>query len=171
MAAALGAAYTMAGHVVDAMPLLTQATEQSTGTETVVYQALGRLSLGEAQLLAGHLEEAHALAKRVLAHTREHRERGDQAYALHLLGDMAALREPLESGLAGVYYRQALDLAEELGMRPLAAHCHLGLGKLYVTIGCQAEARAALTAAVELYRAMGMTWWLPQAEAALAAAG
>jgi hypothetical protein len=53
-------------------------------------------------------------------------------------------------------------------MRPLVAHCHLGLGKLYATIGRRAEARSALSAAIELYRAMEMTFWLPQAEAALA---
>ena len=71
MAAALGAAYTLAGRVADAVPLLTQAMEQATATETVVYQALCGLSLGEAQMLAGRLEEAHALAERVLALARE----------------------------------------------------------------------------------------------------
>ena len=53
-------------------------------------------------------------------------------------------------------------------MRPLMAHCHLGLGKLYARIGRRDEARAELSAAVELYRAMEMTFWLPQAEATLA---
>jgi hypothetical protein len=55
MATTLAAAYSMAGRVADAMPLLTQAMEQSTGTETVVYQALSCLSLGESQLLAGQV--------------------------------------------------------------------------------------------------------------------
>ena len=68
VAAALGAAYTLAGRVADAVPLLTQAMEQTTATEMVGYQALCSLSLGEAQLLAGRLEEAHALAERALAH-------------------------------------------------------------------------------------------------------
>jgi hypothetical protein len=53
-------------------------------------------------------------------------------------------------------------------MRPLVAHCHLGLGRLYGQTGRGAQARAALTAAIELYRAMAMTFWLLQAEAALA---
>ena len=53
-------------------------------------------------------------------------------------------------------------------MRPLQAHCHLGLGTLYVRTDRPEPARAALTAAIELYRSMGMTFWLPQAEAALA---
>ena len=168
IAAALGAAYALAGRVADAVPLLTQAMEQTTATETVVHQALCRLSLGEAQLLAGRLEEAHALAERALALAREHQERGHQAYALRLLGDIAARREPPESEQAEAHYRQALTLAEELGMRPLQAHCHRGLGTLYATIGQQEQARAELSAAIGLYRAMDMTFWLPQTEAALA---
>jgi tetratricopeptide (TPR) repeat protein len=169
MAAPLGAAYTLAGRVADAVPLLTQALEQSIATEIVRYQALCRLSLGEAQMLAGRLEEAYALAERALALANRHQERGHQAYALCLLGEIAAGREPLESDEAADYYHRARALAEELGMRPLVAHCHLGLGKLHVKIGCGAEAHAARSAAVELYRAMEMTLWLHQAEAALAA--
>ena len=171
LAGALGAAYILGGRVADAVPLLTQALEQATAMETVFMQALCGLSLGEAQMLVGHLEEAQALAERALALARQHQERGHQAYALHLLGDIAARRQPPESDQARDYYRQALVLAEELGMRPLMAHCHLGLGKLYAQIGHRAEARAALSAAIELYRAMEMTFWLPQAEAALAQAG
>ena len=59
-------------------------------------------------------------------------------------------------------------LAERLRMRPLQAHCHLGLGILYARIGQQESARTALSTAIEMYRAMEMTFWLPQAEAALA---
>jgi class 3 adenylate cyclase/tetratricopeptide (TPR) repeat protein len=168
IATALGAARALAGRLADAMPLLTQAMEQAIAMETVVYQALCGLSLGEALVLAGSLEEAHALAKEALALARAHQERGNQAYALRLLGDIAARREPPESVLAEAHYHQALILAEQLGMRPLMAHCHLGLGKLYAAIGCRAEVRAALTAAIDLYRAMDMTFWLPEAEAALA---
>ena len=72
---------------------------------------------------------------------------------------------------AEAHYRQALALAEELGMRPLQAHCHLGLGTLYVKTGQREQARTELSTAIELYRAMDMTFWLPQAEAALAQAG
>ncbi|MCI0419199.1 MAG: hypothetical protein L0312_08270, partial [Acidobacteria bacterium] len=68
------------------------------------------------------------------------------------------------------YYRQALALADELGMRPLQAHCHRGLGLLYLALGQGEQARAALSTAIALYRAMEMTFWLPQTEAALAQA-
>jgi tetratricopeptide (TPR) repeat protein len=66
------------------------------------------------------------------------------------------------------YYRQALALAEELGMRPLQAHCHWGMGTLYAKLGQREEARTELTTAMKLYRAMEMTFWLPQTEAMLA---
>ena len=168
IAAPLGAAYTLGGRVADTVALLTQALEPTTATEMVYFQVFCHLSLGEAQMLAGHLEEAHALAEHALALARERQEQGHQAYALRLLGEIAARHEPPESDQAGDHYRQALALAEELGMRPLVAHCHLGLGKLYAKIGRRAEARTELSAAIELYRAMEMTFWLPQAEAALA---
>ena len=77
----------------------------------------------------------------------------------------------MDAELAEAHYRQALALAGELGMRPLQAHCHRGLGTLYAATGQWEQARAALAAAIALYRAMGMTFWLPQAEAALARVG
>jgi tetratricopeptide (TPR) repeat protein len=168
MAPALGTAYTLGWRVADAVPLLTQALEQTTAPEMRGMQALCSLSLGEAQLRAGRLEEAHALAERTLALAREHQERGNQAQALRLLGDIAAHRAPPDVAEAEAHYRHALALAEELGMRPLQAHCHLGLGTLYTRTGQREQARAALAAAIALYRAMEMTFWLPQAEAALA---
>jgi tetratricopeptide (TPR) repeat protein len=168
VAAALGTAYTLCGRVADAMPLLTQALEQSVAMASSLLETLCRLALGEAQLLAGRLEEAHALAERALALAHEHQERGNQAYALRLLGDIAARREPPEREEAEAHYRQALALADELGMRPLVAHCHRGLGTLYAATGQREQARTALSTAIAMYRAMEMTFWLPQAEVALA---
>jgi tetratricopeptide (TPR) repeat protein len=171
VAAALGAAYTLSGRIADAVPLLTQVMEQTTATEMTGFQALCNLPLSEAQLLAGLLEEAHALAEHTLAHAHEHQERGHEAYALRFLGDIAARRQPPEHQQAEAHYRQARALADELGMRPLLAHCHLGLGTLYAKSGQPEQARAELSTAVALYRAMDMTFWLPQAEAALAQVG
>jgi class 3 adenylate cyclase/tetratricopeptide (TPR) repeat protein len=168
MVVPLGAAYTLSGRVADAVTLLTQAMEQATAMELVNFQAGCHLSLGEAQLLADCLEEARALAERALELARQHRQRGNEGYALRLLGEIAAQREPPHVAEAESHYRQALTLAEELGMRPLMAHCHLGLGALYAKAERHERARTELSAAIELYRAMEMTFWLPQAEAALA---
>jgi len=155
-AAALGAAYTLAGRVADAVPLLTQALEQTMATEMGRYQALCRLPLGEAHLLAGRLEEAHAKA---------HQERGHEAYVLRLLGEISAHGHPPAVEQAAAAYQQAL--AEELGMHPLVAHCHRALGTLYAATGQREQARTALSTAIAMYRAMAMTFWLPQTEAAL----
>jgi class 3 adenylate cyclase/tetratricopeptide (TPR) repeat protein len=168
MAAVLGAAYTLGGRVADAVPLLTRALEQTTARGMVGDQALCRLSLGEAHMLTGRLEEVHALAEQALSLAREHQEQGHQAYALRLLGEIAARHEPPEAEQAEAHYQQALALAEELGMRPLQAHCHLGQGRLYGQTGRGEQARTALATAIDLYRAMEMTFWLPQAEAAQA---
>src|SRR5215813_7473984 len=121
-----------------------QAMEQATTMERGCDEAFCRFSLGEAQMLAGRLEEAHTLAERALAHAHTHQERGHQAYALRLLGDIAVHRDPPESEPAEAHYRQALTLAEALGMRPLQAHCHRGLGTLYAAMGQHEQARLAL---------------------------
>src|SRR5262249_28021950 len=110
MAAALGAAYTLAGHVADTIPLLIQAIEQSMAMGRAQFEALCGLSLGEAYLLGGRLEEACVHAERILTLTREHQERGTEAYVLRLLGEIATRREPPERAGAETHYRQTLAL-------------------------------------------------------------
>jgi tetratricopeptide (TPR) repeat protein len=168
IAVTLGAAYTLGGRIADAVSLLTQALEQTIATAMVVYQALCSLTLGDAQLRAGRLEEAHALAERALMLACKLEERDHQAYALRLLGDIDVRRAPPEIAHAEAHYQQALALAGELGMRPLQAHCHHSLGTLYRQTSRAALASAALSTAIEMYRAMDMTFWLPAAAAALA---
>ena len=168
IAPALGAAYTLGGRAADAIPLLTQAMAQSTATANVHFETLCSLSLGEAYLWEGQLEEAQALAERALALARPLQERGNEGYALRLLGAIAARCAPPEAAPAEAHYQQALALAEDLGMRPLQAHCRRGVGMLSAQIGQREQARTALATAIDLYRAMEMTFWLPQTEAALA---
>src|SRR5262249_36763939 len=91
-----------------------------------------------------------------------------RAHACRLLGEVARRREPPDLDQAATHYHQALALAEELGMRPLQAHCHRGLGMLYAKTDPREQARTALSTAIEMYTSMEMTFWLPQAEAALA---
>jgi uncharacterized protein HemY len=107
-------------------------------------------------------------AQRGLAHTRHHKMRGAEARALWLLSEIARHHDPPDVAQAEAHYQQSLALAEDLGMRPLQAHCHLGLGTLYAKTGQWAQARAALSTAIDLYRAMAMLFWLPQVEVALA---
>jgi hypothetical protein len=124
--------------------------------------------LSEAYLRLGRLDEPLAVAGRGLEFCRAYAQQGEQAWALRLLGEIHAHRHPPEAELAGAAYREALALAEALGMRPLMAHCHRGLGTLYARLGCGEQARAPLCTAIDLYRTMEMMFWLPQTEAALA---
>jgi tetratricopeptide (TPR) repeat protein len=167
-ASALGAAYALSGRLAEALPLLEQGVEQATSTGIMGLSARWFASLGEAYLLAGRQADALAMTERALALARTYKERGNEAYALHILGVVHAHGDPSDVEGAERHYRQALALAEQLGMRPLQAHCHLGLGTLYASIAQRPQARAALSTATEMYRAMDMTLWLPQAEAALA---
>jgi tetratricopeptide (TPR) repeat protein len=150
--------------VSDALPLL----EQSVSTEgMVIMSGRVRVWLSEAYLRLGRLDEALALAARGLEFCRMHAQRGEQAWALRLLGEIHAHHQPPQAELSEAAYREALALAEELGMRPLQAHCHRGLGTLYARTGQRQQARAALVTAIALYRDMDMTFWLPQAQEAL----
>ena len=167
LASELGAAYALAGRLPEALPLLEEAVAQATAMGRVSNLSFWTVQLGAGYLLAGRLEDALLLAQRALARTRTHGERGYQAHALRLLGDIHAQRQPPDVAPAETHYREAFVLAEELGMRPLQAHCHLGLGTLYLKTGQAEQARAELSTAINLYHAMDMTFWLPQAEAAL----
>jgi tetratricopeptide (TPR) repeat protein len=99
---------------------------------------------------------------------RAQHERGREAWLLRFLGEIVTRRDPLALDHAASYYQQALAIATELGMRPLQAHCHYGLGTLYSQMDRVEKACAALSTAIDLYRDMDMTFWLPEAEAALA---
>jgi tetratricopeptide (TPR) repeat protein len=167
----LGYAYALSGRVTEAVPLLTQAIEQFAAMGQMLLQAMRVAWLSEAQLLAGHIDKAVPLAQRALELSHEYKERGEQAWILRLLGEIATQCDPPQVEQADDYYQQALTLAEELGMRPLQAHCYHSLGTLYARIGRREQGRTALTTAIELYRAMDMTFWLPQAEATLAQTG
>jgi class 3 adenylate cyclase/tetratricopeptide (TPR) repeat protein len=167
-ASALGCAYALAGRVVEALPLLEEAEQTGDTMATMGGQSLRVSYVSEAYLLASRMQEATQLAERALDLARAYKERGHEAWALRLLGEIGAHQAPPEVEPAENHYRQALALAEDLGMRPLVAHCHIGLGTLYAGTGQPEQAHAELSTAIELYRAMEMTFWLPRAEALLA---
>lgn len=150
----LGFAYALAGRAEEARPLLDRP--------------LATIEAAEAYVLLGQHEAAARLGRQILTQARQRAERPTEGWALRLLGDLAALEPADDPAAAETRYREALALAEELGMRPLQAHCYLGLGKLYRRMGQPAEARAELATAVGLLRAMEMNFWLPEVEAALA---
>ena len=162
-AATMALAHAQAGRLNEALALAAQVVEWS--ATTVGAPAWTASRLGETYLLAGNLADATPLADRALALSRDRNERGVEAQALRLLGEIAAHRDPPEVETAETHYQQAIALATELGMRPLVAHCHLGLGQLFQRTNKPATAREHLTTATAMYREMGMTFWLEKAEA------
>jgi len=171
VASPLGALYARARRFSEALPLLAQAVERAATCGIFADQALRVAWLSEAYLLTNQGDQARQLAEHALELSRTHQERGNQAWVRWLLGQIEVHHDLLAGEPAKENYRQALTLAEELGMRPLQAHCHLGLGTLYSKIGRVEAARAELSAAIALYRAMDMTFWLPEVETALVQVG
>jgi tetratricopeptide (TPR) repeat protein len=167
VASCLGLSYALSGRAPEAMPLLEQAVEQGAKGTGDHARQIG--VTGEGYLLAGHIDVAAKLADHSLRLAREGKERGSEAWALRLLGEIASRRDPPDIEQAIAHYHQAMVLAEELGMRPLLAHCHLGLGKLFRRTGKRQQARQHLATATTMYREMSMPFWLEQAEAELGA--
>jgi tetratricopeptide (TPR) repeat protein len=162
----LGYAYALSGRLSEAVALLEEALAHSVTTGTADH-ALLLAYLGEARLLSGHCDAALAVTQRALDLARRQRERGNEAWVLRLLGEIPAQADPPDLTAAQEHYGQALARADELGMRPLVAHCHLGLGKLYRRTGDRAKAEEYLTTATTMYREMDMDFWLEKADAEL----
>jgi tetratricopeptide (TPR) repeat protein len=168
VSARLGCAYMNSGRLSEAMPYLQAGVQDSAAAGRVAFLSLNTLWLSEGYLASGHLEKASAAADEAFKLARKHKERGHEAWTLKLLGDITLLQNLPDAETAEAYYRQALALSEQLGMRPLQAHCRVGLGKAYVKRRSLAQACAEVAAALELYRSMEMIFWAEQAESAVA---
>lgn len=164
VAATLGAVYTLAGRADEALPLAAGAVEAFRRHHTPTRPALILTYAAATCLSAGRIEEAASHAREALALARRLRARGSEAHALCLAGDVALAGG---AGDAENHYRESLAPAGELGMRPLVAHCHHGLGKLYRRTGKQEQSREHLSTATTMYRDMDMRFWLEQAETEL----
>jgi tetratricopeptide (TPR) repeat protein len=162
VAATLGAAYALAGRADESLPLVAGAVEEFCHRPRHVRPALILLCAGAACHSAGRIDEAAAHAREALELTRRLGARASEADALCLAGDVASTGGAED---AAGYYRETLALAGELRMRPVVAHCHLGLGKLYRRTDKREQAQEHLATAVMMYREMGMQFWLEKAEA------
>jgi tetratricopeptide (TPR) repeat protein len=165
VAAFLGYGYVLSGRVAEGMALLERMIEQSIAMGHRNAYARPFVQLSEAYRLAGRVDDALRVARQALDFDRVHKRAADEAWALRTLGEIALHRDPLEAQEAETSYRDALARAEALDMRPLVAHCHVGLGELYRRLGKRHESRAHLGTAAAMYGAMDMRPWLEQAEA------
>jgi len=160
----LACARAMAGQATDALALLRDVGTQGPA-RSWIQPARTEAWRAETYLHAGRLEDARASANCTLAIATSRGERPNEAWARLLLGHAGVYAGGAESAEAEPHYRAALSIAGELGMRPLVAHCHLGLGKRYRRTGNREEAQEHLTTALTMYREMDMRFWLEQAEA------
>ncbi len=167
IAAGLGYAAALQGRLAAGRALLEEGISEHLRTGARL-NALWVAWLSEVCRLAGRGEEARQHARQALDLARQHKARGNEAHALHQLGVVQAHTAPPDVVQAAASYQQALGLAEELGMRPLVAHCHRGLGMLYAATGQREPARTELSTAIEMYQTMAMTFWLPQTKTVLA---
>src|SRR5262249_13671878 len=124
----LGHVYARSGRTDEGISWLKQALAAYESAGIGYYQSLSVVQLGEGYLLADQVEDARACAERAVALARDRGERGYEAWALRLLGEIASHQDPPDVATTEAHYGAAMALASELGMRPLTAHCHLGLG-------------------------------------------
>jgi class 3 adenylate cyclase/tetratricopeptide (TPR) repeat protein len=142
-----------------------QLLERQVARGIVAHRSWAYHALGRTCLLLGRLDDARRLGDRSVESAQ--RQPGFAAHAVHLLGDIAAHPGRFDAESSATHYRSALTLAQKHGMRPLVAHCHLGLGTLCRRVGEPELAREHLTTAATMYRDMGMGFWLEQAKVGL----
>jgi DNA-binding SARP family transcriptional activator len=162
VAASLGMAYALAGRVMEGLALLEEAAAVGGSIGFVFGQSLVLASLAEGHLLAGQLDEAMRVAGEALELARKYSHSGWEAWILRAYGEIAVRGDSPEDAQA--FFRQAMTLAEEHGMQPLRAHCHLGLGCVAAQWGRPGEGRAEVDIALGLYRTLGMPFWITRAE-------
>jgi len=162
--ASLGHVYARSGRSEEGVSCLQLALTAYESAGIGYLHSLSVEQLGEAYLLADQVENARACADRALMLARGRGERGYEAWALRLLGEIASHHGRPDMATAAAHYGAAMTLASELEMRPLVAHCHFGLGRLYSRAGKREQAQEHLTTAMTMYGEMGMRFWLVKAE-------
>src|SRR5262245_15832301 len=163
-AAALGYTYALAGRVSKGLSILRNSVDEAERLGNVSGHAWRLAALGEALLIAGHTDEAATRAAQALEQSRQRGERGYEAWALRLQAEVAASRKSPARDVARERFDETIALARVLEMRPLEARCHLGLAALHYAEGQSDEACEAGSQAIKMFRSMGMTFWLTQAE-------
>jgi tetratricopeptide (TPR) repeat protein len=151
-------------HHSEAVLLIEEAITRWSAFGRVANRARHLWLLAAAYLASNRPDDARKVVEEAVKVARRHGERGNEAEALRILGECSAAGARPDPTTARQSLTQALVLAEELGMRPLVAHCHLGLGKLYRRTVKREQAPEHLTVATTMYREMGMTYWLEQAQ-------
>jgi tetratricopeptide (TPR) repeat protein len=164
VASRLGVVNALLGRLDEALPLLERAAAEAASMSRLSGHSLRLTHLGEAYLLAGRADDALAAAVNALDLSQKHKEGGYQAWALRLLGEIGVQKAGSDLEEADAAFSQSLTLATALGMRPLAARCHLGLAALHRRIGNNLKAEESLSIAARMFQDLGMRFWHEHAE-------
>jgi tetratricopeptide (TPR) repeat protein len=156
VAAAVGRVYALTGRVADGLALIAGSVKEAESKNAALAHPLRLTWLAEAHLAAGEYERAWQRAEEAIALSRRYKEKGQEVWALHLLGEIAGRRDQPDLDGAGRLYREAMVAADGLGMRPAIAHCRLSLGDVHARSEQWDAARKHLGEAVALFRDMGM---------------
>ena len=158
----LGRAYTLSNQAARAIEILNEAVAAATSMELMADQAMRLAHLGEAYLHIGQVEQATSVAHLALQTSLNYHQRGADAWTQWLLGEINTRADNL--GAAEGHYCKAMALALKLGMAPLLAHCHFGLGKGHGRAGRNKQSWEHLVAAANLYRTLEMPSWIREVE-------
>jgi class 3 adenylate cyclase/tetratricopeptide (TPR) repeat protein len=163
----LGHAYCLADRVDEAIVLLEETEREASTMHRLGGHAMTLVRLGEAYLRSARIADAERCGRQALLLSRKQGENGHEAHALRFLAELG-MSDPSSFDESETNFLQALRRAEELDLRPLAAQCHLGLGKRYKSAGQTGSAERHLNTAAAQFRELGMRFWLKQAESQLA---
>jgi tetratricopeptide (TPR) repeat protein len=160
----LGRILVLSGRATEAVELLEEGLRRTDAAGLTFLRCPRLTDLAEAYLRVGRVQDAATRATMAVESARERGERGFEAWALRLEAEIALAAQPPDAAAAEERYREAKELAGVLEMRPLVAHCHLGLGRLSIRTGERREAQRHLAVAATMYQEMDMRFWLEQAE-------
>jgi len=152
----LGLAFVRMGHVREGLHLLEDSVARSRELGIRAYLASWMLNLAEGYVADGRQAQAAATAREALALAQAGEERGHEAYARHLLGDIVARSTPPDLEEARICYEAALALTESLGLRPLALSVHQALESLYSRRDERASAEHHAALAEKLSSELGL---------------
>jgi class 3 adenylate cyclase/tetratricopeptide (TPR) repeat protein len=159
----LGLTCILLGRLDEGLRLLEDGVALTEALGVRAYLALWTTHLGEGLLAADQIERARTVSQRALELAHTHKERGHQAWALCLQGDIAARGSRADTNQAEASYARTLAMAEELKMRPLVARTHLCLGQLHARAGDSEKSQEHLGTAMGLLREMDMRFWSARA--------
>ncbi len=165
----MGYAYALSGRVAEGLELLDQAMKAHEAIALAAFHSKVIVQLGEVCMLADRPEDVLAFAGRALTLARDRGERNWEAWAHRLLGDITARPDSPDVATAEGHYGQAMTEAHQVGLRPLIARCHLGLGTLYRHTAKRQPAHEHLTNATTMFHEMEMEFWLEKTAAEMAA--